>query len=147
MPLRSLRERVFQTLSYEAGGLLLAAPLYSLILDETGTTSVILLVSLSLAVLIWSPIHNSLFDLADFRLTGRVASDRPHGLRLLHAVSHELTSCLVTTPIIMFMSDFGFWNALAVDVGLTLLYTAYAYIFHILYDWMRPVDYEPVVFR
>lgn len=140
MPLRSIRERAIQTLSYEAGGLLLAVPLYAAVMDETGSESATIIVCLSLAAMVWSPIHNCLFDLVDLKITGRVASDRPHTVRLVHAASHELTSCLVTVPIIMAISSFGFWQALAVDIGLTLLYTAYAYVFHIVFDWLRPVE-------
>ncbi len=146
MPLRSIRERVIQTLSYEAGGMLLAIPLYAFFLDKSGSDSAAVIVCLSLAAMIWSPIHNCLFDLLDLKLSGRCASNRPHMLRLVHAASHEFTFCLVTVPIIMAISSFGFWQALAVDIGLTLLYTAYAYVFHIVFDWLRPVEPEQVVF-
>ncbi len=39
----------------------------------------------------------------------------------------------------MWFGGHGLWSALAIDIGLTLLYSAYAYFFHILYDWLRPV--------
>lgn len=146
MPLRSVRERVIQTLSFEAGGLLLASPLYAFFLNETGSDSAVLIVCLSLAAMIWSPIHNCLFDMLDLKLSGRCASGRPHFLRLVHAGSHEFTSCLTTVPIIMAISKFGFWQALAVDIGLTLFYTGYAYVFHIVFDWLRPVEAERAVF-
>ena len=146
MPMRSMRERVIQTLSFEAGGMLLAVPLYAFFLGESGSESASLIACLSLAAMIWSPIHNCLFDLLDLKLSGRCASSRPHLLRLVHAASHEFTSCLVTVPIIMAISSFGFWQALAVDVGLTLLYTAYAYLFHIVFDRFRPVKPEQIVF-
>jgi uncharacterized membrane protein len=141
-PMRSLRERAIQTLSYEAGGLLLVAPLYALLVGASAATSVFLLMALALLVTLWSPFHNFLFDYLEGRLCGRVASDRPHGLRLVHAVSHEATSIIVTLPCVMWIGGHGFWTALAVDAGLTLAYALYAYVFHLGFDWLRPVARE-----
>ena len=139
MTLRTVRERIIQTLSYEAGGFLLAAPLYGLIVGHDASSSSLVVIAVALACMAWSPLHNTLFDLVDLRLTGRVASERPHSLRFVHALSHEITSIVVTTPIIMLMGGHSLVHALLVDIGLTLLYSCYAYFFHIAYDWLRPV--------
>ncbi|MGL4490633.1 MAG: chlorhexidine efflux transporter [Rhizobiaceae bacterium] len=141
--LRSTRERVYQTIALEIGGIALAAPLYALFFSESAETSFLLIVALSLALMIWSPLHNTIFDWVDWRATGRVASSRPHGLRMLHAVSHEVTSAVLTLPLIMLIGGHGFWIALGVDLGLTLFYTVYIYFFHIAYDRMRPVGNLP----
>lgn len=139
MSLRSFRERAFQTLLYEAGGIAIAAPIYDLIFGAGAAQSVTLMVVLSVILLIWIPLFNWLFDLAEWRLTRRPASDRPHGLRLLHAFGMEATSIVVTVPAIMIVGGHGFWEALAIDIGLSVLYVIYAYLFHILYDRLRPV--------
>jgi uncharacterized membrane protein len=139
MTLRCIRERIYQTLAYELGGLVLATPLYSIAFGASQHNSLLLTAALSLAVMIWSPIHNTVFDWAEFRLTRRLASDRPHGLRLVHAAMHEATAVIATLPLIMWLGGHGLWTALCIDIGLTLLYTGYAYVFHILYDWLRPV--------
>ncbi len=57
------------------------------------------MLALSAAVLVWSPVHNTVFDWLDLRLSGRVASDRPQRWRLVHAASHEATTVIVTLPI------------------------------------------------
>ena len=139
MTLRTMKERVIQTLSFELGGLLVVAPVYAFLSGANAEESLSLLVALSIAVMVWSPLHNTLFDIADFRMTGRLASDRPHRLRVVHAVSHEATSIIVTLPLIMYLGGYGFWQGLFVDLGLTLAYTAYAYLFHIVFDRLRPV--------
>jgi uncharacterized membrane protein len=143
MPLRSARERLYQTLAFEAGGLVMATPLYGLVFDQSAEKSVTVLVSLSLAVMLWAPLHNTLFDLADLHFTGRVASARPHGLRLIQALSQEASVLVVTLPLIMALGGHGLHEALMLDLGLTLFYAAYAYLFHILYDWLRPVAPVP----
>lgn len=139
MALRSFRERMLQTLCYEAGGLLLVAPAYALVMERSGGESFRLVAALSVAVMIWSPIHNTIFDYADLRLTGRLASDRPQGLRVVHAVSHEATTVVVTLPVLIWMGGHSLWGALMVDAALTLAYSVYAYLFNLVYDRLRPV--------
>ena len=137
--LRSARERMIQTAFYELGGVLLAAPLYALLFGEPAALSAGLVVAMSIAVLIWGPIHNTIFDLVELRLTGRPASDRPHGLRVVHAFSLEASDMVVTLPIIMLIGGCGLAEGCAVDLGFTLFYAAYAYLFHIAYVRLRPV--------
>jgi uncharacterized membrane protein len=139
MTLRSPRERAIQALAYEAGGLCLSVPLFALASGGSTGEAFSLLLALSIAVLIWSPIHNTAFDWVDFRWTGRLASDRPQRWRLVHAVSHEATTLVVTLPILMGLGGLTFWAALLADLGLTALYTVYAYVFHLIYDRLRPV--------
>ncbi len=139
MQLRSARERAIQTLCYEAGGLVIVSPLYALahrrLHDRLGGAAL----ALSAAMLFWTPLHNTIFDSAELRLARRCASARPHPWRIVHAVSHEGTSALVTVPIVMHLGGFAFWQALAVDVGLTAAYVAYAYVFHLGFDRLRPI--------
>jgi uncharacterized membrane protein len=139
MTLRSPRERLIQTISYEIGGLCLSIPLVALFGGGTTGEAFWLMLALSVAVLVWSPIHNTVFDWLDLRLSGRLASDRPQRWRLVHAVSHEATTVVVTLPILIWLGGFGFWTALLADLGLTALYAVYAYVFHLVYDWLRPV--------
>lgn len=139
MTLRSPRERAIQTIAYEVGGLCLSVPLFVLFGGGSAGEAFWVLLALSAAVLVWSPIHNTLFDWADLRLSGRLASDRPQGWRLVHAASHEATTVVVTLPILMGLGGLGLWAALLADLGLTLLYAGYAYVFHLIYDRLRPV--------
>jgi uncharacterized membrane protein len=139
MTLRSPRERLIQTLSYEIGGLCLSVPLVAVFGGGTAGEAFWLMLALAAAVLIWSPIHNTAFDWLDLRLSGRLASDRPQRWRLVHAASHEATTVVVTLPILIWFGGFSFWTALLADLGLTLLYAAYAYVFHLVYDRLRPV--------
>jgi uncharacterized membrane protein len=139
MVLRSARERLLQTLLYETGGLLLVLPCYALVTGHAVAESLALLVAVSMATMSWTCLHNLGFDYVEALLTSRVASDRPQVWRLIHAGSTEITSILVTTPVIVLVGGFGWWEALFVDIGLTLFYAAYAYGFHLVFDWLRPV--------
>lgn len=139
MELRNLRERLIQTLAFEIGGLAIASPLYALIFGASAAESLLFLVVLSVAVMIWAPLHNTLFDWLDWRWNRRLASDRPHGLRIVHAITHEVTTMLVTLPVIMLWTGLGLWQALLLDLGLSAFYAAYAYLFHLAYDRLRPM--------
>ena len=140
MTLRSPRERLIQTLAYEVGGLCLSVPLVAVLGHGTTREAFWLMLALSGAVLVWSPIHNTVFDWVDFRLSGRLASDRPQRWRLVHAASHEATTVVVTLPILIWLGGLSLWAALLADLGLTLLYAGYAYVFHLVYDRLRPVQ-------
>ncbi len=136
---RSARERLHQTLCFEAGGLLLVTPLVVLATGQSAHESVALLAALSVAVMAWAAAFNTAFDVIEHRLTGRVASERPSRWRLLHALLHEGTAVLVTWPLIVALTGLGWGAALLADLGLTLVYAVYAYAFHRVYDWWRPV--------
>jgi uncharacterized membrane protein len=136
---RSARERVIQTLSFEAGGLAVVAPLFALVMGTGLGTSFGLLLAVSVVVTLWTAFFNTAFDVIEHRLTGRVASDRSHRMRTLHAVMHEATAVIVSCPVIWALTDLSWIDALLVDLGLTLAYAVYAYIFHWSYDRLRPV--------
>lgn len=139
VPMRSWRERVIQTLSYELGALLIAAPLYQWVFSVSAGESLQLLVTLSVAVMLWSPLHNTVFDWLDARWFDRVASDR-HGVsRWVHAFSHEISTLVVTLPLIVWIGGYSWFDALWLDLGLTLFYTAYAWVFHWCFDRLRPI--------
>lgn len=139
VPMRSLRERVIQTLSYEFGAVLVAAPLYQWVFDASTSESLQLLMTLSVAVMLWLPLHSSVFDWLDARWFGRVASDRRGISRWLHAFSYELSTLIVTVPLIVWMSGYSWLEALLLDLGLTLFYTTYAWVFHWGFDRLRPI--------
>lgn len=139
MSIRSARERLIQSICFEIGGVVVATPLYMMVSGETSGDSAALVAVLAVVVAVWSPLHNWVFDLVEWRHARRVASDRPQVWRLVHAVTHELSSLVVTVPVILWMTDYGVIGAVLLDLGLTVVYVAYAYVFHMVFDRLRPV--------
>ncbi len=137
--LRGARERVIQTLAFEGLGLLLVVPLYAAVAGSGGGESFVVVAAVSVAVMLWAALYNTAFDRIEWRLTARVASDRPHRLRTLHAIGLELSSVVVTTPLIWALTDLGWWGALAADLGLAAAYAAYGSLYFWAYDRLRPV--------
>jgi uncharacterized membrane protein len=141
--IRSLRERVIQTLWFELLGLALVTPPFAFFSGATAGDSLMLLVVLAIVVALWSGLYNSVFDLVELRLTDRVASDRPHRWRVLHTIGLETSAVLLTWPLVVAFTPLGWQQALFADIGLTLAYVAYGYLFHLAFDWLRPVPREP----
>lgn len=137
--LRSVRERIIQTLAFEVFGLLLVLPLFAAYTKASHLTGVIVLCLLSVLVMSWSAVHNTIFDILEWRILARVASDRSERLRALHATSLELTSMLVTLPVLVWLLDMSWSDALVLDIALTLIYVVYGYLFHRTFDFLRPV--------
>lgn len=137
--LRSRRERLIQTLCFEALGLVFVTPLLALFTAASAREAAGVLVVLSIAVMCWSAVYNWAFDWLEWRWTGRLASDRPHLLRFGHTLGHELSATLVSWPLIAALTPLGWIDALWADVGLTLAYVIYGYVFHLVFDRLRPV--------
>lgn len=137
--LRSARERVIQTLWFEGLGLLLVAPAYAVVTGATAGESFVLIAALSLTVMLWAALYNTVFDIVERLRTGRVASDRPHGLRTLHAIGLEASSVVVTWPLVWALTPLSWWGALAADLSLAVVYAAYGYGFFWAFDRLRPV--------
>lgn len=136
---RNRRERALQTLSYEAGGLLIVTPAYAWWTDHGGAESLAMLVTISLMMMTWAALYNTAFDLIEHQVSGRVASDRPEGLRVMHTVLLEASAVLATWPVIAAFTGYDWLHALSVDLSLTLAYMVYGYFFHRAYDRLRPV--------
>jgi uncharacterized membrane protein len=136
---RSLNERILQTALFEAGGLALVCPVFSLVTGVQGSESVAILVALSLIEMLLSTIHNFVFDHLHLTWTGRIASDRTPAWRILHAVSYEIAATVVSLPVLMLAAGLSLAAALATDMALSILCTVYTYAFFAIYDRLRPL--------
>jgi uncharacterized membrane protein len=139
-PIRDWWERAIQTLCYEAGGLLVVGPIWKFATGDSATESAFLLICLSVAVMIWMAAYNSIFDVVEYRLTGLVASVRPHRWRIVHALGLEVSAMIVTWPLIMLITDLTWLEAIAAEIGLTVAYAVYSYFYHLCFDRLRPVQ-------
>ena len=86
---RGLRERVIQTLCFEALGLVIVSLPFAHFAGVTAGDSLLVLLALSIVVMSWAALYNTAFDRIDKRLSGRVASDWPQRWRVLHALAFD----------------------------------------------------------
>ena len=142
--IRSTRERIIQTIAFELIGLLLIVPLFTAYTKTTHLKGLMILCVVSVLVMSWSALHNTLFDILEWRFLARIASDRSEKLRAVHALSLELTSMIVTLPVLVWLLNMSWSNALVLDIALTLAYVVYGYLFHRAFDFVRPVKNIPI---
>jgi uncharacterized membrane protein len=139
MALRTINERVVQAFLYEACGLLLATPAYALVFGTSSTDSAVVVMALAAAVLVWTPFYNLVFDWVEWRLTQRLASDRPALARVLHAGLLEVSVLVLTVPILVLLGGHSWTAALLIDFGLSFCYGLYSLAFYRIYDWLFPM--------
>lgn len=136
---RSALERFIQAIIYEVVAIIFLTPVYSFALDLPWGNSFATMAMISVAVIIWVAIYNTIFDRLMFRWSGRLAHQKTQMLRVFHAVLYEVTVTFIAVPIIIVMSGKSFWIALAADIGFSFIFAVYTYIFYLIYDTLRPV--------
>jgi uncharacterized membrane protein len=139
MDIRSKRERVMQILAYELFALVIMTPLFHIFSTESGSDSLLLLFTLSIIAMVWTGFYAHFFDIIEYKYTRKPASARKKPMRVVHAVLLELGMCLLTLPVIKYMLDYTWMNALISDILISLAYMAYAYFFFWAYDKCRPM--------
>jgi len=140
---RGPRESLIQTLWFEALGLAIVSLPFAHFSGLTVGDSLAMLFTLSIVVMVWAAVHNSAFDRIEQRLTGRLASDRPQRWRVVHVLSLEVSAIVVTWPLVVALTPLSWLEAFFAEIGLTLAYVAYGYLFHLSFDRLRPVKCEP----
>lgn len=124
MHFRSARERLFQSILYEISGTLLATVAYLSFFGGSPSGALATMAMLSIAFMVYAPLFNALFDWIEWRVARRVASDRPHRTRVLHAFMLEGSDTFIAVPILMMMGGHSFWEAVATDLALLALHSA-----------------------
>tara|TARA_R110000868_G_scaffold229608_3_gene482697 strand:- start:5410 stop:5850 length:441 start_codon:yes stop_codon:yes gene_type:complete len=136
---RSTSERLFQAVIYELIAIAFLTPVYSWAFDMPFDNSLGTMAMISIGVIVWAAIYNTIFDRIMFARTGRLGHDKTTGLRVLHATLLEVTITLIAVPIIMIMSGVSIWIALVADIAFSVIFAIYTYIFYFIYDRLRPV--------
>ncbi|NKB54157.1 MAG: hypothetical protein GKR97_18430 [Rhizobiaceae bacterium] len=75
----------------------------------------------------------------ELRYTRRTACERPHDLRIIHALLHEVAAIILTCQLFVWIGGHTFGVALVFNFGPTLTYSVYTYVFHLAYDRVGPV--------
>src|SRR3954452_3451495 len=138
--LRSVADRLRQIALYEVGGLILISPLFASAASLSATHSAALLAILAVIMATWNGAYTTGWDWAEGRLTGFSADHRPPLLRAAHAVMLEAGGIVATTPVIAAWAGVTWKTALLEDIGLTVAYAAYAFVFGLAYDSLFPID-------
>lgn len=135
--MRGTWDRIRHTVGFELIGLLIFAPLGSLVFGyELHQMGVIAAVA-SLIAAGWNYVYNLMFDKAMVRLTGSVR--KTPAVRALHAVLFEFGLLLVFLPSVAWYLKIGLMEALIMDLAVAAFYIVYAFIYNWLYDIVFPI--------
>ena len=137
LPIRTTKDRLRHAVFYEIIGLLLVVPLaawgFQTDLAKTG----ILGIFFSTLAMIWNLIYNYWFDILLVR-NGRNPARRGFLLRAVHALLFEAGFIIISVPAIAWWLSLSLLKALAMDVGFTLFYLVYTYVYNWIYDRIFP---------
>lgn len=123
--------RIGYAVSFEVIGVLLVSGGLSLFfgapLSESGPFAVLG----SAVAMIWSILFNTIFERWEARQTRR---GRGIGRRVLHAAGLEGGLVILLAPVMAWWLDVGLMAALVADIGLTLVFLVYTYLFNLGFD-------------
>lgn len=136
--LRTGRDRLRYTLSFEMTLMVMLVPAGALFFDQSLTEIGALGLVLTINAMVLNLAYNWVFDRVEAR-HGRIASERSRLGRLLHALGFELSLTLTALPILMVWLGLGLLEALAADLVVTSFVVGYTYVFTLVYDRLFPL--------
>ena len=135
--MRTTKDRIRHAISFEVIGLLIFAPLASVVFGfELQLMGVIALVG-SLIATLWNYFYNILFDKAMLKIKNSV--QKTVLIRIVHAVLFEGGLLLLFMPMIAWYLKIGLWEAFVMDIAMATFYLIYAFIYNWAYDHVFPI--------
>ena len=135
--MRTRKDRIRHALGFEIIGLLIFAPLASLVFGfELHLMGVMALVG-SIVATFWNYFYNLLFDHAMLKIRGSV--QKTVAIRVLHAVLFEGGLLLLFLPAIAWYLNISLWEAFIMDIAMATFYLMYAFIYNWIYDKVFPI--------
>ena len=130
---KSVQERFFQALLFEAIAIVLCATAGYLLLGYSLAHIGALTVMVSTIAMLWNMLFNTLFDRAQKRL----GFERGVFARVVQACLFELGLLAVIVPLAAWWLDISLWEALVLDIGIALFFLPYTFVYNWTYDLLR----------
>lgn len=130
--MRTTKDRIRHALGFEIIGLIIFAPLASLVFGfELHLMGMMALVG-SIVATVWNYFYNVLFDRAMLKLRGTL--QKTVLIRVLHAILFEGGLLLLFLPIIAWYLNISLWEAFKMDIAMASFYLIYAFVYNWVYD-------------
>jgi len=136
--MRTTADRLRHTILFEMIGLAACTPLAAWILGKGLVQIGSLGIVLSLTAMGANYLFNLLFDLTLIRL-GRPVNVRPPWMRALHAILFETSLIVLMVPVVAWWLDMTLWTAFLTDIGFSLFFLVYAFVYNWVYDAVFPM--------
>lgn len=135
--MRTTKDRIRHAISFELIGLLIFAPLASLVFNfELHLMGVVALVG-SIIATIWNYFYNILFDNAMLKIRGTI--QKTVLIRIFHAIAFEGGLLLLFLPMIAWYLQITLWEAFIMDIAMATFYLIYAFVYNWAYDRVFPI--------
>jgi len=135
--MRTTSDRIRHSISFEILALLIVTPLGAWVFDlPVADIGVVSIGSATIAML-WNYLYNIGFDHMMQRLLR--TTEKTLAIRVVHSVLFEAGLIFVLVPFMAWYLGVGLWQALAMDIGFSLFYLVYAFVFNWSYDRLFPL--------
>lgn len=135
--MRSTKDRIRHALGFEIIGLLIFAPLASLVFGYELHSMGVIAIGGSITATLWNYLYNILFDHALLKLRGSVQKTLP--IRVLHALLFEGGLLILFMPFIAWYLGITLWQAFMMDIAMATFYVVYGFFYNLAYDKVYPV--------
>ncbi|WP_133010588.1 PACE efflux transporter [Marinomonas flavescens] len=126
-------ERIFHAILFEVLAVALAIIVLTTFTNHhVGSLSGTMIVVATIAMM-WNFIYNWCFD----RIYTGDKTQRSLVLRVVHTITFQAGLLVVTIPVIAFLLEISLWEALIMDIGVTICITLYAFLYNLIYDHTR----------
>ncbi|WP_375057016.1 PACE efflux transporter [Zobellella sp. DQSA1] len=139
--MRTTKDRIRHALGFEIIGLLIFAPLASLLFNHKLFDMGLMALVGSIIATVWNYIYNLLFDHVLLKLRGEVRKTTP--IRIGHALLFEGGLLLLFLPMIAWHLGITLWEAFVMDIAMASFYLVYAYLYNLAYDRVFPLPFIP----
>ena len=126
-------ERVFHAVLFEVLAVSLSILGLSIFTSHEVSALSGTMILIATIAMVWNFIFNGVFD----KFATGAKEKRTFAVRILHVVLFEGGLLLVTVPLMAWILKVGIWEALVMDIGVTIFITIYAFVFNYCYDHLR----------
>ena len=127
------KRRIIHALSYEIVLLVIIAIALSFIFEVPMEIAGSLGVAMAVTSVIWNMIFNHFFE----KFEKKRKLKRTIGVRILHAIGFEGGLMLATIPMVAYAMNMSIWQAVLLDLSMTLCILVYTFIFQWCYDYVE----------
>ena len=126
-------ERVFHAVLFEVLAVSLSIVLLMTFTDhQVGALSGTMIIIATIAMA-WNFVFNWIFD----KFFPGDKTQRTITMRVFHVILFELGLLVLTIPVIAVILGVSLYQALVMDIGVTIFITLYAFVFNFIYDHIR----------
>ncbi|WP_321842495.1 PACE efflux transporter [Paraburkholderia bannensis] len=129
--MQGIKRRVVYLTLFEGLGILITGTSFASVAGSGADRAGAAAIFTSLVAVAWNALYNWLFERWEARQTQRGRSPLR---RVLHAIGFEGGLVIFLVPMIALTLRVSLFEAFAMDIGLTVFFLVYAYIFNLVFD-------------